>query len=231
MKKMYLTSIFCSFAIINTAAAAENNVAAAADLCARFNETPRLNMMTSYGKLRYNYDYDRNSLTKMGRSYGLIEPNMQASGLSLLGVDWSVTLNTSLRVAQDGSVCVIPSSLDVFVGFQEPTIYIDKSLVKDSCRYNLVMRHEHQHQQIGIAALEYFVPRMRRQIIEILPTVKTQNIASLSQANDATAAMNEQYIKLIAPMVENFKATMLNAQKKLDNTANYKYESTICRGH
>ncbi len=196
--------------------------------CGEFDYSPRLNMTTSYGKLSYNYDYDRESLTQLGQEYGLIEPNMYASGLSLFGIDWSVTLNTTVRVAKDNSICVIPASLDVFIGYQEPTIYIDKTLDKNSCQYKLVLRHEHQHQQISIAALEYFIPRIREQIMQNLAKVSPQNVNSLSQTDRATAEMNDEYIKMIAPLVESFKATMLKSQKKLDNTENYRFESTVC---
>lgn len=227
MKKWYLTSIFCSFAIINPVLAAQD-AAAPTDPCAEFKYSPRLNMTTSYGKLAYNYDYDRQSLTQMGREYGLIEPNMYASGLSLFGIDWSVTLNTTVRVAKDNSICILPASLDVFIGYQEPTIYIDKALDKNSCQYKLVLRHEHQHQQISIAALEYFIPRIREQILQNIAKVSPRNVNSLSQTDRTTAEMNDQYIEMIRPMVESFKATMLKSQKRLDNTENYRFESSIC---
>ena len=230
MKKWYLTSIFYSFAALNSVMSAQAE-AAALSSCAEFNYTPRLNMTTSYGKLKYNYEYNQEALTRMGQAYGLIESNMVASGLSIFGIDWSVQLNTNVRVSKDSSICIIPASLDVFIGFQEPTIYIDKELNKNSCQYKLVLRHEHQHQQISIAALEYFIPRIKNQIIQNMVKVAPQTVNSLSQVDKTTTEMNNKYIEIIRPMVENFKLTMLNAQKKLDNTENYQYESTICSPH
>ena len=156
MKNLYLTSIFCICASLSPVWAAENAAPAAADPCAEFRYKTRLNLTTSYGKLKYNLDYDRRALTRLGQQYGLIEPGMFASGLSLIGIDWSVTLNTVTRVAADDSICILPMSLDVFVGFQDPTVYIDRALNQESCSYQLVLRHEHQHQQVAIAALEYF---------------------------------------------------------------------------
>ena len=75
----------------------------------------------------------------MGQKYGLVEPGMHASGLSLFGIDWSVSLNTVARVGAGDTICVLPTGLDVFIGFREPTIYIDNGLKKDGCRWFCVM--------------------------------------------------------------------------------------------
>ncbi len=229
MKNLYLTSIFCICASLSPVWAAENAAPAAADPCAEFRYKTRLNLTTSYGKLKYNLDYDRRALTRLGQQYGLIEPGMFASGLSLIGIDWSVTLNTVTRVAADDSICILPMSLDVFVGFQDPTVYIDRALNQESCSYQLVLRHEHQHQQVAIAALEYFLPRVRAEINARLGEVGPSNVASLSQTDAATARMNRKYIALIEPLVDKFKATLLHEQKKLDNRQNYEFESSICQ--
>lgn len=230
MKNLYLTSIFCICAALNSAQAADAAGDGAADPCAEFRYSTRLNMTTSYGKLNYNYDYDRRSLTLLGQKYGLVEPGMHASGLSLFGIDWSVSLNTVARVGAGDTICVLPTSLDVFIGFREPTIYIDNGLKKDGCRYNLVLRHEHQHQQVSIAALEYFLPRIRAEIQKALPVVRPRAVASLSATDAATEEMNGEYIRLIRPLVNDFKATLLYEQKKLDNRENYRFESGICKG-
>ena len=229
MKNLYLTSIFCICAALNSAQAADAAGDGAADPCAEFRYSTRLNMTTSYGKLNYNYDYDR-SLTLLGQKYGLVEPGMHASGLSLFGIDWSVSLNTVARVGAGDTICVLPTSLDVFIGFREPTIYIDNGLKKDGCRYNLVLRHEHQHQQVSIAALEYFMPRIRAEIQKALPVVRPRAVASLSATDAATEEMNGEYIRLIRPLVNDFKATLLYEQKKLDNRENYRFESGVCKG-
>lgn len=42
--------------------------------------------------------------------------------------------------------------------------------------------------------------------------------------------MNGEYIRLIRPLVNDFKATLLYEQKKLDNRENYRFESGVCKG-
>ncbi len=230
MKNLYLTSIFCIFAVLNSTYAAEESGGGKGDPCAVFRYSTRLNLTTSYGKLKHNYDYDRRTLTEMGQKFGLVESGMYASGLSLFGIDWSVSLNTVARVGAGDAVCVLPTSLDVFIGFQEPTIYIDKGLPKDGCRHHLVLRHEHQHQQVSIAALEYFMPRIRAEIYKLLSAVRPRAVSSLSATDGATEEMNGEYIRLIRPLVNNFKTTLLYEQRKLDNRENYQFESSICKG-
>ena len=245
MKNLYLTSLFCICALINRAEAAEAPLAQpsaveektaaaesapAVDPCGGFNYTPRLNLTTSYGKLRYSRDFDRAGLTELSRRYGLTEEGMYASGLSLIGVDWSVSLNTVARAAPDDTVCIFPTGVNVFIGFREPTVFLDKAMAENSCLYQQVLRHERQHLQVSVAALEYFLPRIRRQITGFLQNVRPRNVAGLSATDAATAAMNGEYVALIRPLVDSFKATLLYEQKKLDNTENYRRESAICRG-
>ncbi len=226
MKKLYLTLIFCICAGLNTAAAIEKSVAE--NPCKQMRYSTRLNLTTSYGQLKYNQNYNNIELTKLGYRYGLVQSGMYISGLSLIGVDWSVSLNTVARGAKDNSVCVLPTSIDVFIGYREPTVYLDKNLLPQSCRYQQVLRHEHQHLQVSVAALEYFLPQIRRQIYEQIALVEPRHIDSLSEIDAATAEMNEEYVILIRPMVDSFKATLLHEQKKLDNKENYQYESKIC---
>ena len=231
MKNLCLTSIFCICASITPVLAADKVAKAPQNVCAEFIYEPRLNLTTSYGKLKYNFEYDQKSLTQMGKQYGLVEKGMLASGLSLIGVDWSVALNTVSRVAKDDSVCILPMSLDVYIGFRNPTIYMDKNLKKGSCQYNQTLRHEHHHQEVSVATLEHFLPLIRQEIEKNLKKVAPQNIVSLSQSDDVTDEMNEAYIALIAPMVDRFKATLMHEHQKLDNRQNYDFEHNICKNY
>lgn len=229
MKKIYLTSIFCICAAFHPAFAIENPKTSSS--CSEFKYNTRLNLTTSYGKLDYNHTYNQQSLTNLGQKYGLIGAGMYASGLSLTGIDWYLRLNTVARIASDDSVCVLPTSIDVFIGFQNPTIYISNSLPKGSCQYNLALRHEHQHQQVNIAALDYFIPQIKIEIEKKLKEVKPQSVKSLSQTDQITLEMNDEYTAIVEPLIDRFKATLLYEQKKLDNLNNYRFESAICRSN
>jgi hypothetical protein len=225
MKKTFFTSIFCIFATTSLVFAQEVIVNPCDTIEYR---PPVLNFTTSYGRLDYNFDLDSNGVTALGNKYGLVEKGMFASGLSVSSIDWEVSLETIARVADDYSICVVPATVSVFVGLQRPTVYIANDIAPDSCQFYSVVRHENQHQQINVIALEYFMPKIKAEIQKHLEAVKPRLIASIDKTDAATAQMNDEYIAVIEPFVNKFKASIYTEQKKLDSRENYEYESNLC---
>ena len=251
MKKTILTSLFCIYALLNQAAAAENADVPAAeettpaaetpvtsdrakvkkksDPCKRFQGLkPVLRLRSSYGKLSYNYDYDRDNLDIMAERSRLTEEGMFTAGLSLVDVDWSVSLNTVSR-SVEGQICVIPASVDIFVGYRNPVIYIGNDLERNSCAYQVVLRHERQHQQVNIAVLDYYLPVLKKGFEEQLPILKVRALQENEDTDGVTDEMNAEYAEAIRPLINRFQITLQLEQQRLDNRENYQYESRLCR--
>lgn len=245
MKKTVLTSLFCIYALLNQAAAAEKTVVPPADEtapaaeetkkekksdpCRRFQRLkPVLRLRSSYGKLSYNYDYDRENLDIMAERSRLTEEGMFTAGLSLVDVDWSVSLNTVSR-SVDGHICVIPASVDVFVGYRNPVIYISNDLERDSCTYQVVLRHERQHQQVNVSVLDYYLPVLKKGFEEQLPVLKARALKEDEDTDGATDEMNAEYAEAVRPLINRFQITLQLEQQRLDNRENYQYESRLCR--
>lgn len=223
MKNFFLASTFSIFAATNLFAADINP-------CAGIKTEPNLVFVTSYGKLVHNYEHNQTELTEMSRGYGLHEDGMLTSGLSIADISWEIEINTSTRLAEDNkTICVIPTSVDVFVGFTNPILYIANNLQKGSCSYNLALLHEYQHQQINVAALEYFVPKIKKTLQIKMSSISPLDIKNMEDADTATHELNEKYIAIVEPVINEFKTTLLNEQKKLDSRQNYEKETALCR--
>lgn len=245
MKKTVLTSLFCIYALLNQAAAVEKTAVPLPDEavpsaeegkkekkstpCKRFQGLkPVLRLRSSYGKLSYNYDYDRENLDIMAERSRLTEEGMFTAGLSLVDVDWSVSLNTVSR-SVDGHICVIPASVDVFIGYRNPVIYISNDLERDSCTWQVVLRHERQHQQVNISVLDYYLPILKKGFEEQLPLLKARVLKENEDTDDATDEMNAEYAEAVRPLINRFQITLQLEQQRLDNRENYQYESRLCR--
>ncbi len=226
MKKFFLALIFYSFATISTVFAQDDVV----NPCNSINyEPPRINFMTSYGKLEYDFSYDRQSLNEMGVSNGLVQPNMNVSGMTTAAIEWEVEVETTSKIADDYSICVVPTSLNIFIGIQNPKIYISGDISQDSCEFFLAVRHENQHQQINVLALEHYMPQIKKELSGKLASIKPRKADNLAQMDAITSKINDDYVVLISPLVDKFKASLFNAQKYLDTQKNYEYESTLCK--
>lgn len=198
--------------------------------CSDVLPTPQIRFYTSYGKLAYDYSKDQQQITKLANKYGIVEQGLFAAGLAVVNVHWEVAVNNLSRVLDNNKICVVPVSVDFYLGYTNPVIYLDRNLKVGSCHQQVVLRHEQTHQQINTAALEYFIPLFRNAIDEIAAQISAVEINNMSEAevNQAAIILTNQYSERISPLVEVFKKELLTEQGKLDNHTNYEFEGSLC---
>jgi len=122
----------------------------------------------------------------------------------------------------------MPDTINIYIGFRNPVIYLANDLKPDSCLYHLVVRHEKTHQQINVNALEYFIPLIYNRIKLMAKQMKPLYVDSEDKFKAGTDEMTAFYAKQINALVEEFKNEILEEQRKLDNRQNYAYESAVC---
>lgn len=197
--------------------------------CGNIRPHPQIEFSTSYGQLRYDFRNDNQQITQIAKKYGIIEKGLFASGLATVNVSWEISLNTLGQIIGDYDICVIPTHINIFIGYSEPVIYISNELEKNSCEYNVVLRHEQTHQQINKTALDYFLPQLQKQIQAIASGIKPLNVYSITDIDKATIDLTKNYNEKIAPYIDDFKNKLLAEQSKLDNHLNYEHESKLCK--
>lgn len=201
----------------------------ASDVCLSYKKMPRIEFSTSYGRLMYDTNNNRRQLTKLGEKYGIIEHGLFAAGLATIGVNYQVSLNASAQSAPGGNICVVPEVVQVFIGYQEPTIYISNDLQRGSCEYNVVLRHEQTHQQINVTALEYFIPKLKQASAAIINNVNPMSVQREDQIEPAIQELIQTYTNRLEPLINFFKSELIKEQAKLDSPENYKLEGGLCR--
>lgn len=229
MKKCSLIIIFVLFASITFNTHASMNEHELKNICENLKVDPQLNFYTSYGKLEYNTNYSRDQLSQLGKNFGIFEEGDLASGLALVDVASEYELSTSSRTMINKAACIVPQELSVYIGFQNPVIYLANDLKKYSCLYNLVVRHEQVHQQINVNALEYFIPIIYDRIKLIVNNMRPMYVSSQQKIKSGTNDMTVFYAEQINNLVEEFKQEILLEQRKLDNRKQYNLESDICK--
>lgn len=230
MKKIFFILTILNFMTFKfSAAQIVQSDAELKSICQNLETSVELKFYTSYGKLNYDKSYPRENLTQLGKNMGMFEEGDLASGLALVDVASEYELSTSSRKMINNAVCIIPQELSVYIGFQNPVIYLAQDLEPDSCLYNLVMRHEQIHQQINVNALEYFIPMIYQRVKKLSQQMKPMYVLSEQQIKSGTREMTDYYAKQINSLVEEFKQEILIEQRKLDNRDQYNMESDICR--
>lgn len=197
--------------------------------CTAVKSTPTIKFTTSYGKLKYNTNKNNQQITAIANQYGIVEHGVFASGLATVNVNWEISINTLGKIISDYNICVVPTSINVHIGFADPTIYLSNQMSPDTCEYKVVLRHEQTHQQINKTALDYFLPLFKQAIYKIVANTPPSSVANISEIDKATTEMTQVYNKKISPLIEVFKNELLAEQGKLDNTSNYRFESRLCK--
>ncbi len=197
--------------------------------CMQAATIPTIELSTSYGNLKYDHSKNNQQITDIAAKHGISEKGLFASGLATTNVSWEIAVNTIGKIYTNYDICVVPTSIKVFIGFSDPTIYISNQIIKDSCEYNVVLRHEQTHQQINKAALDYFLPMFHRALKQIVKTISPEHISVLTEIDNSTTRLTQKYNSKLAPLIEAFKQELLTEQSKLDNHKNYNFEQNICQ--
>lgn len=198
-------------------------------ICESQENDAKIKFSTSYGKLVYDKSLSKSELSKIAQQAGIFEKGVFAAGLALVNINSEYELNTITKTMTNNAHCLIPYQFNVYVGYSRPIIYLAKDLEEGSCTYNLVLRHEQVHQQINKQALEYFIPRIYKELQQQSRKIKPIYIAPQTSDEKANQALTQAYHNIITPLVNDFRNQILQEQSKLDNQKHYQLEGNVCR--
>ena len=196
--------------------------------CSDIDVNPQITVRYSFGKLSYDYSKNVAEITKMANDFNLVENNNFAEGLSTSNINFDISIKTSAHPIGIKRFCVVPSQVDILLGLNNPVIYISNSLKKDSCKYNLVLRHEKTHQQINKTVLEYYLPIFKAAVTKIIQKNSASEINDTNLLESKTRELSQKYSSQIKPLVDFIKKETSNEHLKLDNPANYTFEGQLC---
>ena len=224
MKKFLFALIFCCSAMVFRAEAASyDNVY---KMCMEEKRPVKLNMKTSFGKLKYDRHKDSKYLG------GLIphkDSNSRIFGLAVASLVSAASLDVKAWETPEGYTCVVPVAVNLFVGYYNPTIYISREAQRSRCDELLTMRHEQTHMQINILVLEYFLPQMKELALRYMQLLEPFLIDTRNQdVNQEANKEIEPLRRTIASAISKINQYRYEEQGKLDNENNYAFESAIC---
>lgn len=238
MKKIFFILIFSFLLCCNSNCLAQNtkqnsirNGSSSGRECDDIKFVPNVKFSTSFGRLTYDYSRSRQDIKRISSKSSHKESGIFLSGLATVSIDNEAEVGVITKVTADNIICVIPQTVNVYVGLSKPTIYVSKELKPGSCSYNLVMRHEQTHQRINKATLEYFIPLFQVAAQKIASKLQAVKISSYSEIDLVSKKMSSQFHKEFLKVVSAFKKELTAEQTKLDNQSNYKREGDICRDY
>ena len=232
MRKVFFALIFNLLFVC--AVKADNSLAYYKQECLDIIEKPKVSVKYSLGRLRYDFKKDRKFIEhekKKNAIYNHVEndENIEIDGLTSIKNSFEVNVEAKQIGVSDGYKCVYPEAIDVYLGYLAPVIYIANDLPKDSCRYNLALRHEKTHMQIYIEALLYILPQLKNRVNMGIEKIGVKVISGDSNVEFVAKEMYNEYVNYLKTFVDKWKDEMFVEQLKLDSYENYMIESRICK--
>ena len=168
--------------------------------------------------MSYNHDLSAEEIKQLFRKKNKVQENTIYYGLTLLNFYQSFDIEYHKEKKEnDDFMCVFPRTIKIFVGFADPTIYLDKTLENDSCLQQKTLRHELNHLDNAHTFLKALVLALKANISKIImdtgPVFEEDSNVYFSQIKDFTNVYNEKWKKNDA---------------LLDNAENYHKEAKLC---
>ncbi len=230
MKKVFFTLIFV-IGFVNNAFA--NNLSRYIEDCLAVIDKPEIKTTSSYGNLKYNFSKDeeflRSETAKKYAEQGQEFPvEYKPIGLTKVRQGFDFDMEVGVISISDGKYCVYPKKIEAYIGYYVPTIYILKGLQKETCVYDVALRHEKTHMEIYILALDYFMPIFKKSVEGLLNKVGVKIADNVNDTENVAKALNEAYVNQIKYEVDAWRKTVEDEQMKLDSMNNYILENRIC---
>ena len=124
--------------------------------------------------------------------------------------------------------CVWVESLALDFSYKRMDVYVSSQYSEGSCQYNVILGHENQHVAINNRTLQNYYSMMQKALWNArqIPTrAKPLSVRSLSQGKAIIAA---RINKIVNPIYDRFKKTVMAENAKIDTIANYRATQAKC---
>lgn len=232
MKKVFFALIFgmffCNLGIAN------ENLKQYEEECLSIIDKPKIKLTSSYGKLKYDFEKDSKSLREetelQYKKQGLEMPKeLETMGLTKINDSFEFNMEVGQVGVSQGYRCLYPESIDVFMGYYLPRIYIAKDAPEGSCVYNIALRHEQTHMRIYIEALDFFLPKLKNRMEKSIEEKGVRIVAPNEDVQVIASIYNEEYTKYLKDYVDHWRKQVINEQLKMDSIKQYITESRLCK--
>lgn len=232
MKKIFFALILNLFFIYS--AQATEDLDKYKEECASFVEKPKVELVSSYGKLRYRFDKGADYLRqetnkKYAEQDQVADVTFEPAGLTKVRDTFDLDFTANSFGLSHGYFCVYPETMKARLVYTHPTIYILNTLEKDSCYYKVALRHENTHMQIYIEALDYFLPKLKKYMEDLFDEIGFIVVSKDESIEEAAQRLNQAYINAIQRKIEEWHKEVEIEQLKLDTPENYALENKLCQ--
>ena len=231
MKKVFFALISSFF--LMSSAFADSIIEKYEEDCKALIERPKVSLSSSYGRLRYRFDKDpaylkEQAMRKQKGTPGVPTHSFETLGFTKVNDIFDFDFSVAQLDMGHGYICVYPEEITARLEYLAPTIFVANNLVKDSCLFNLTLRHEKTHMQIYIEALDYFLPKLKSYMDHQFEKIGVKVVLGRETVEKSAQELSQIYLKSIQNKVDEWRQEVGREQAKLDTPEHYVLESQLC---
>lgn len=191
---------------------------------------PQIEIKYNYGELKINHEQTEEQLVEMTDKLYSLKVTHKLTGLTSLS-PYTLVESNIVGTGVSGYRCYYPQKVSVIIGY-EPTVYIRSDLAENTCRYNVTMRHEQTHLDIGYLSLNHFMQKVKKEFPKIVKNVGVTVVPASSKdsADETSAKLNDKYRQKMGKLFNAFVQDMIKQQMRIDTAESYNFESSLCPG-
>ncbi len=187
---------------------------------------PEIEVLYNYGDLHYDYEKSPDEIKQIyleDNPNGVVE---RIRGLTQLSARASVSIDPETVMLKSERYCTYAKKIEVKLLYT-PVVYISNQLEKDSCQFNLTMRHEQTHLQFGHQALRDAAKDMSDNLQQYIET--NSPFVSKDDYEADEQKVVQIYTNKVEQIFNDFRKNLEKQNSRIDTTENYKKEASYCR--
>jgi hypothetical protein len=145
----------------------------------------------------------------------------QEQVVGLMSSDLEIRTQAEYVTAPVGDrFCFWVDGISVVLRYQALDVYVAREYAPGSCPYNAILDHEQEHVAVARGQLDVYGPRFRSALASLL-IPKPRSPILVDSPEDAKKKTQGLFEKLLAPISEELKTVMAEAQADLDTPQEY----------
>ena len=195
--------------------------------CPAPNTSVKINVKNTLAKVIYKTGHSRSDLERLQLRQGrhTSRGKWKILGLTKTEYKYSIKTTANFKNTAGGRFCAYPVSYDLYVGYADFLIYIDRKYPTGSCEYRAILKHENAHVAIYKSYLKRYLPYIKKQLraaaLGVHPVV-------VSTTNLGTKNMQEQVQRRIRPLILKLNREADHSNARIDTPKSYREVQLLC---
>ncbi len=168
--------------------------------------------------------HSQSDLARMGSRFG--KDGKFVRGLTQATFRSGMRTRVTAYPLDNGRYCVVPTTVDMDLGFSEFTVYIDRKYRAGTCEHQALRDHEDTHVAIYRDNLERFAPLVKARLIKAVRRFKAVIVTAPDSGADEVL---ERLQRAVGPVLDNLQKAADADNARIDTQASYDTVQDQCR--